>query len=208
MALHPELPKSPYAVLLPDHRWFPAAEVLDEAKQKGIDLLPRQIPPEVFDKRAVDKGQVRFHDISFVEATPRYAKGRSAQDRLTLQIELTDFSVYYTQGLLDAVAAELKEGKSDVVCDLRGDRGQLIKVTKANARTWIEGWIADAEPSRWRTPKDIKDHYASASFLAGNVVIFNVKGNHTKRSVSSLRVLTRSRPSNSGCRSKGYDRRI
>ena len=24
----------------------------------------------------------------------------------------------------------MKEGKSDVVCDLRGDRGQLIKVSK------------------------------------------------------------------------------
>ncbi len=128
---------------------FPA--VLDEAKQKGIDLAPKAIPPEVFDKRAVDKGQVRFHDISFVEATPRYAK----KDKLTLQIELADFSVYYTQGLLDAVAAELKEGKSDVVCDLRGDRGQLIKVNKDKQGVittdvltrhwtdWVDYWAVD-----------------------------------------------------------------
>jgi len=58
---------------------FPA--VLDEAKAKGIDLTPKYIPAEVFDKRAVDKGQVVFHDISFVEATPRYAKGRSAKEK-------------------------------------------------------------------------------------------------------------------------------
>ncbi|MGH8568612.1 MAG: site-specific DNA-methyltransferase, partial [Gammaproteobacteria bacterium] len=77
---------------------FPAA--LDEAKGKGIDLAPKYIPAEVFDKRAVDKGQVVFHDISFVEATPRYHK----KDKFTLQIELTDFSVYYTQGALDAAA--------------------------------------------------------------------------------------------------------
>ncbi len=32
---------------------FPA--VLEEAKQKGIDLVPKQIPPEVFDKHAVEK---------------------------------------------------------------------------------------------------------------------------------------------------------
>jgi len=38
--------------------------VLDEAKQKGIDLAPKTIPPEVFDKRAVKKGQVRFHDVA------------------------------------------------------------------------------------------------------------------------------------------------
>ena len=128
---------------------FPA--VLDEARQKGIDLVPRQIPPEVFDKRAVDKGQVRFHDVSFIEATSRYDK----KDKFTLQIELTDFSVYYTQGLLDAVAAELKNGKSDVVCDLRGDRGQLIKVSKdkngvvatdvltKHWTDWVDYWAVD-----------------------------------------------------------------
>ena len=61
---------------------FPAA--LDDAKSKGIDLAPKYIPAKAFDKRAVDKGQVVFHDISFVEATPRYEKtvylaGKSAQ---------------------------------------------------------------------------------------------------------------------------------
>jgi len=61
---------------------FPAA--LDEAKQKGIDLAPKTIPPEVFDKRAVEKGQVRFHDISYIEATPRFGKSavvRRSPDR-------------------------------------------------------------------------------------------------------------------------------
>lgn len=69
---------------------FPA--VLEEARSKGIDLSPKFIPAEVFDKRAVDKGQVVFHDISFVEAQPRYDK----KNKLAVKIELTDFSVYYT----------------------------------------------------------------------------------------------------------------
>ncbi len=51
---------------------FPA--VLDEARSKGIELAPKQIPPEVFDKRAVERGQVVFHDMAFIEATPRYDK--------------------------------------------------------------------------------------------------------------------------------------
>lgn len=46
----------------------------------------------------------------------------------------------------------------------------------ADARSWIENWIFDTERARWRTPQDIKTLYASASFLAGRVVIFNVKG--------------------------------
>lgn len=49
--------------------------------------------------------------------------------------------------------------------------------THADARAWIENWIGEAERVRWRTPQDIKRLYPSASFLAENVVIFNVKGN-------------------------------
>src|SRR5206468_12406051 len=56
---------------------FPAS--LDEAKQKGIDLAPKTIPPEVFDKRAVEKGRVRFHDVAYIEVTPRF--GRAALQR-------------------------------------------------------------------------------------------------------------------------------
>lgn len=128
---------------------FPA--VLDEAKQKGIDLTPKQIPPEVFDKRAVEKGQVVFFDISFIEAMPRYDQKNKKQDKFTLQIELTDFSVYYTQGAAEAAAASLKNGKSEVVCE----QGQLIKVSKdkdgvitretltKNWTDWVDYWAVD-----------------------------------------------------------------
>ena len=124
---------------------FPA--VLEEAKGKGIDLAPKYIPAEVFDKRAVDKGQVVFHDVSFVEATPRYDK----KDKLAIRIELTDFSVYYSQGAAEAAIANLKEGKSDVLCE----QGQLIKVSKDKQGVvtrevltkrwtdWVDYWAVD-----------------------------------------------------------------
>ncbi len=124
---------------------FPAA--LEEARQKGIDLAPKYIPAEVFDKRAVDKGQVVFHDISFVEATPRYDK----RNKLAVRIELTDFSVYYTQGAAEAAIAAMKEGKNGVICD----RGQLYKVTKGKDGVvekerltkhwtdWVDYWAVD-----------------------------------------------------------------
>ena len=47
----------------------------------------------------------------------------------------------------------------------------------ADARKPLENWLADAESANWATPQQIKDRYASASFLAGNIVIFNIKGN-------------------------------
>jgi mRNA interferase HigB len=46
-----------------------------------------------------------------------------------------------------------------------------------DARAWIEHWLAEAEEALWTTPRHIKRRYASASFLARNVVVFNVKGN-------------------------------
>jgi mRNA interferase HigB len=46
----------------------------------------------------------------------------------------------------------------------------------ADARPWIVNWIANTQAAKWRTPGDIKARYASASVLAANVVIFNVKG--------------------------------
>ena len=70
---------------------FPA--VLEEAKSKGIDLAPKTIPPEVFDRRAVEKGQVRFHDVAYIEVTPQYDQ----TNKLNLAIKLTDFSVYITR---------------------------------------------------------------------------------------------------------------
>ena len=46
-----------------------------------------------------------------------------------------------------------------------------------DARGWIENWLADVGSATWKSPSDLKDCYATASFLTGNVVIFNVKGN-------------------------------
>jgi DNA modification methylase len=124
---------------------FPA--VLEEARSKGIDLAPKYIPAEVFDRRAVDKGQVVFHDISFVEATPRYDK----KDKRAVKIELTDFSVYYTQGAAEAAIAAMKEGKSEVMCE----QGQLYKVSKnkdgiikkerltKHWTDWVDYWAVD-----------------------------------------------------------------
>ncbi|MFN5029787.1 MAG: DNA methyltransferase [Burkholderiales bacterium] len=133
---------------------FPAA--LEEAKSKGIDLTPKYIPADVFDKRAVDRGQVVFHDISFVEAAVRHAKAEggkklSAKEKLTITIELTDFSVYYSQGAAEAAIAAMKEGKSEVVCE----QGQLIKISKDKNGVitrdvltkewtdWVDYWAVD-----------------------------------------------------------------
>lgn len=39
-------------------------------------------------------------------------------------------------------------------------------------------WLCDVFAAKWTGPADIKAAYASASFLAGNRVVFNIGGNN------------------------------
>lgn len=124
---------------------FPQA--LDEASSKGIDIQPKHIPAQVFDKRAVDRGQVAFYDVAFVEATPHF------QDNHKLSIELSDFSVFYSQDANDQVIRDLGDGKSKVIVD----HGQVVKVSKDKHGTvtrdvlttkwtdWVDYWSVDLD---------------------------------------------------------------
>lgn len=60
-------------------------------------------------------------------------------------------------------------------------RDKLLKFSKkhANAKPALDAWHAEVshKDCKWQTPQDIKQRYASASFLADNTVIFNIKGN-------------------------------
>jgi mRNA interferase HigB len=47
----------------------------------------------------------------------------------------------------------------------------------ADSRGALDAWRYDIEQSQWDGPHDIKRNYPSASFLANNTVIFNIKGN-------------------------------
>lgn len=118
--------------------------ILDEAKAKGIDLAMKHIPREVFDKRAVEKGQVVFHDVSFIEVKLHIKKN-------TVAVELTDFSVFYNQDILAEVEESLKNGGSKIVIE----QGKIIKVTKDKKgivtrdvltqswKDWIDYWSVD-----------------------------------------------------------------
>ena len=118
--------------------------VLDEARAKGIDIAPKYIPADVFDKRAVERNQVVFHDVSFIEVTPR-VKGNQ------VAVELTDFSVFYSQDSIAAAEASLKNKASRIVVE----KGQIVKVSKVASglvsrepltqhwTDWIDYWAVD-----------------------------------------------------------------
>lgn len=45
------------------------------------------------------------------------------------------------------------------------------------AKQALQTWFEDATHAQWKTPQDIKLRYSSASFVAANRVVFNIKGN-------------------------------
>jgi mRNA interferase HigB len=47
----------------------------------------------------------------------------------------------------------------------------------ADAEQPLKAWYDEAKAASWSGPKDIKNLYASASFVGKNRVVFNIKGN-------------------------------
>jgi len=41
----------------------------------------------------------------------------------------------------------------------------------------LQSWLADAKNASWKNTSDVKLRYPSASFIRGNRVVFNIKGN-------------------------------
>ena len=41
----------------------------------------------------------------------------------------------------------------------------------------LKAWYQETSKAEWTTPNEIKKEYPSASFLADNRVVFNIKGN-------------------------------
>ena len=68
--------------------------------------------------------------------------------------------------------------------DLLG-RKKLVRFMRkhADARIWLQVWIAEVEEARWSSPADVKARYRSASVLDGGTVVFNVKGNRYRMEV-------------------------
>jgi len=124
--------------------WEMGLEV-DQFKNQGVDLQLRVIPREVFDKRAVEKGQVKFYEVAFIEVKPIVKKN-------TIAIELSDFSVFYNQDDTGETEEKLRPGGAKVVIE----NGQVIKLSKAKDSEvinrevlttkwtdWVDYWAVD-----------------------------------------------------------------
>jgi len=87
---------------------------------------------------------VVFHDVAAIEVKPHVKKNSVA-------VQLTDFSVFYSQDSIAAAEATLKDKASKIVVE----RGQIVKVSKdakgivkrevltKNWTDWIDYWSVD-----------------------------------------------------------------
>jgi DNA modification methylase len=146
----------------------------EEAKDKGIRLSYKQIPIDVFDKRAVQKGEVIFYDIAYIEFKPTIKKN-------LLSIELTDFAVFYNEGNLN-INEELQAGKSKIVVE-NGDLVEKRKDKEGNVteniltknwHDWIDYWSVDFDyESKPEVIKFKKDDGSIEEVWTGNYVFEN-----------------------------------
>ncbi len=111
-------------------------------KKQGIDIAFKIIPREVFDKKAVEKGQVKFYDVAFIEVKP-VIKGKVNNKELS--IELKDFSVFYNQDDSGEIIEALKPGGAKIVVE----NGQVVKISKDKLTEIVEKEVLTKKWSDW-----------------------------------------------------------
>ena len=148
--------------------------IKEELRQQGVDIRLRYIPREAFDKRAVEKGQVKFYDVAYLQVKPQI-KGK------TVQIELTDFVTHYTQDDLEELEKTLRKGRSKVVIE----NGQITKLTKdkngilkrevltKNWVDWIDYWSVDFDYESKKEIIRIEENGEVKKVWTGNYIFEN-----------------------------------
>ncbi|MBW2036723.1 MAG: site-specific DNA-methyltransferase [Deltaproteobacteria bacterium] len=149
--------------------------IKEELRQQGVDIRLRYIPREVFDKRAVKKGQVKFYDVAYLQVKPQI-KGK------TVKIELTNFITYYTQDDLEELEQSLKKGGSKVIIE----NGQITKLSKdksgilqrklltKNWVDWIDYWSVDFDYEDKKEIIQLEEDGKIKEIWTGNYIFENI----------------------------------
>ena len=122
---------------------FPVVQ--DEAKVNGVDLCLRYIPKDIFDRRAVQAGDIRFYDVAYIDASIQSTNEG-------IRVSLNNYSVFYTDGFLAKEQENLKPGRSAIMVN----SGKIVKIEKTKSgqllpiqtltktwKDWIDYWSVD-----------------------------------------------------------------
>lgn len=110
--------------------------MVPEAKKRGVKLVLFRIPREVMEQQAVDKGDIRFFELAYLEVETKQPK------KLTVQVTLTDFVIPDTELIPDELRSKVKKWSDyidywSIDWDFQND-------------TFMQGWVA------YRTRKERK----------------------------------------------------
>lgn len=148
--------------------------IQDEAKQKGVTLSLKYIPKDVFDRRAIERNQVKFYEVAYVDIMPK-TQGK------TIQVQLENFGVFYRQDDLDSLGESLKKGGSKVTID----GGQVVKISKDKKNVvtrevltqrwtdWIDYWAVDFDYESRKEIITILEDGGEREVWTGNYIFEN-----------------------------------
>ncbi len=117
-------------------------QYLQKLSEQGVDFRLKYIPRDVFDRRAVERNQVHFYDVAYLDAQCKVANH-------SLTITLSNFVSNYTQD--DLTDTDVKAGKSKIIID----GGMIIKkevskegivtetILTENWHDWVDYWAID-----------------------------------------------------------------
>ncbi len=118
-------------------------QFIQELKEKGVSVTLKYIPKDVFDKRAVEKGQVKFFDVAYLNTKEKI-------NEKSITIELTDFVTHYTQDDIEELQQSMRAGSKVVIEDgkifkIEKDKNGIITrtVLTKNWFDWIDYWAID-----------------------------------------------------------------
>ena len=120
---------------------FPTIQ--EEARDKGLRLNYKQIPMEIFDKRAISKNEVIFHDVAYIDFNV------IKKDK-KIYVELIDFAVFYSEDNLN-IDEKLQKNKSKIVVEdgkiiekSKDKEGNITNKLITNSwHDWIDYWSVD-----------------------------------------------------------------
>lgn len=158
--------------------------VEEQMRDKGVDIRLKNIPREVFDPRAVKKGQAKFFDVAYLGATTK-VNGEE------VKVTLSNFVTSYTQDDIEKVEENLRKGSSKVVIE----NGEIIKVTKEDDdiydreqltkswTDWIDYWAIDfnyesnKEIIKVEEDREIKEKWTGSYIFENEWQSFRTKQN-------------------------------
>lgn len=149
--------------------------VEQEMKDVGVNLKLKNIPREVFDRQAIEKGQVKFYDVAYLDVGVQHIEPKK------IKVVLKDFITSFTQDDLEEIEQAMKKGSNKVVIE----DGNIVKLTKDKDgiltrevltkkwQDWIDYWAIDFDYQSKKEIIRIKKNGETKEVWTGNYIFEN-----------------------------------